>query len=62
VQEEKKIMFYYPTDVELDTKIRQIGLCEAIIKFTRFVSFVAVIVLATTWTLSSLCLSSLFVS
>ena len=35
VQEEKKVLFYYPTDVELDTKIRQIGLCEAVIKFTR---------------------------
>jgi len=34
VQEHKKILFYYPTDVELDTKIRQIGLCEAVIKFT----------------------------
>lgn len=33
-EEDKKILFYYPTDVELDTKIRQIGLCEAVIKFT----------------------------
>jgi len=37
VQEHKKILFYYPADVELDTKIRQIGLCEAVIKFTRYV-------------------------
>lgn len=37
VQEAKKVLFYYPTDVELDTKIRQIGLCEAVIKFTRYV-------------------------
>jgi len=36
-QEDKKVLFYYPTDVELDTKIRQIGLCEAVIKFTRYV-------------------------
>jgi len=37
VQENKKILFYYPMEVELDTKIRQIGLCEAVMKFTRFV-------------------------
>jgi len=40
VQEDKKILFYYPTDVELDTKIRQIGLCEAVIKFTLYVNVV----------------------
>jgi len=39
VQEAKKVLFYYPADVELDTKIRQIGLCEAVIKFTRYVMF-----------------------
>lgn len=43
VQEDKKILFYYPTDVELDTKIRQIGLCEAVVKFTRYVLSVLVV-------------------
>lgn len=32
-------MFYHPSDSELDTKIKDIGLSEAIIKFTRFVYF-----------------------
>jgi len=44
VQEHKKILFYYPTDVELDTKIRQIGLCEAVTKFTRCVMFVVLFI------------------
>jgi len=39
VQEAKKVLFYYPTDVELDTKIRQVGLCEAVTKFTRYVVY-----------------------
>lgn len=34
-QERKKIMFYYPPENELDTKIKDIGLCEAIVKFTK---------------------------
>lgn len=32
--EHKKILFYFPHSVPLDTKIKQIGLCEAIITFT----------------------------
>lgn len=34
-QEEKKIMYYYPKNDHIDTKIKQIGLCEAICKFTE---------------------------
>ncbi|KAH3863474.1 vacuolar fusion protein CCZ1 homolog [Dreissena polymorpha] len=34
-EEHKKIMYYYPTNVDIDTKIKQVGLCEAIITFTR---------------------------
>ncbi len=34
-QEHKKILFYYPADADIDTKIKNIGLCEAIIKFTK---------------------------
>lgn len=30
-------MYYYPTNVDIDTKIKQVGLCEAIITFTRYV-------------------------
>ncbi|KAL3878000.1 hypothetical protein ACJMK2_035641 [Sinanodonta woodiana] len=33
-EEEKKIMYYYPKNVDTDTKIKQIGLCEAIVQFT----------------------------
>ena len=36
-EEEKRVLYYYPPDVAIDTKIRQIGLCEGIIKLTRFV-------------------------
>ncbi len=32
-QEAKKILFYHPAEVELDTQIKEIGLCEAILKF-----------------------------
>lgn len=34
-QEEKKILFYHPPDVSLDTKMRDVGFSEAIINFTR---------------------------
>lgn len=34
-QEEKKILFYHPSDVEKNEKIRNVGLCEAIVQFTR---------------------------
>jgi len=34
-EEEEKILYFYPCGVSLDSKIRQIGLCEAVIKFTQ---------------------------
>uniref|UniRef100_A0A8D0E5C1 Vacuolar fusion protein CCZ1 homolog n=1 Tax=Salvator merianae TaxID=96440 RepID=A0A8D0E5C1_SALMN len=34
-EEEKKILFYYPSEVEKNEKIRSVGLCEAIVQFTR---------------------------
>ncbi|RXM32902.1 Vacuolar fusion protein CCZ1-like [Acipenser ruthenus] len=34
-EEEKKILFYHPNEVEKNEKIRNVGLCEAIIQFTR---------------------------
>ncbi|XP_012273187.1 vacuolar fusion protein CCZ1 homolog [Orussus abietinus] len=34
-EEENKILYYYPTKTDIDTKIRNIGLSEAIIKFTE---------------------------
>ena len=34
-QEEKKILYYHPAEVDLDTKIRDVGLVEAISKFTE---------------------------
>ncbi|XP_062134463.1 vacuolar fusion protein CCZ1 homolog isoform X1 [Drosophila sulfurigaster albostrigata] len=33
-EEEKKVLFYHPVDIELNTKIRDVGLSEAIITFT----------------------------
>ncbi|XP_057320493.1 vacuolar fusion protein CCZ1 homolog [Microplitis mediator] len=33
--EEKKIFYYYPEKIDIDTKIRNVGLSEAIIKFTE---------------------------
>ncbi|XP_059620060.1 vacuolar fusion protein CCZ1 homolog [Phlebotomus argentipes] len=33
-EEEKKILFYHPQDTEKDNQIKDVGLCEAIIKFT----------------------------
>lgn len=38
-QEEKKILFYHPSDVEKNEKIRNVGLCEAIVQFTRYKDF-----------------------
>ena len=35
LQEHKKILFYYPADADVDTNIKNIGLCEAIVKFTE---------------------------
>lgn len=34
-EEEKKILFYHPQDEDIDRKIKNIGLCEAIIKFSE---------------------------
>ncbi|XP_072916267.1 vacuolar fusion protein CCZ1 homolog isoform X1 [Hemitrygon akajei] len=34
-EEEKKILFYHPNDVDKNEKIRNVGLCEAIVQFTR---------------------------
>ncbi|XP_074648417.1 vacuolar fusion protein CCZ1 homolog [Tubulanus polymorphus] len=34
-EEENKIMFYFPPATDIDTKIKDIGLCEAVIKFTE---------------------------
>ncbi|XP_015910451.1 vacuolar fusion protein CCZ1 homolog isoform X2 [Parasteatoda tepidariorum] len=33
--EQNKILYFYPTEVELNTQIKAVGLCEAIIKFTE---------------------------
>ncbi|XP_077298128.1 vacuolar fusion protein CCZ1 [Arctopsyche grandis] len=33
-QENEKILYYYPDDVDVETKKMNVGLCEAIIKFT----------------------------
>ncbi|KAH8303789.1 hypothetical protein KR018_005528 [Drosophila ironensis] len=33
-KEHKKVLFYHPNDIELNTKIKDVGLSEAIIKFT----------------------------
>ncbi|XP_014676370.1 PREDICTED: LOW QUALITY PROTEIN: vacuolar fusion protein CCZ1 homolog [Priapulus caudatus] len=34
-EEEKNLMYYYPQDVPLDNKIKDVGLCEALVKFSR---------------------------
>lgn len=34
-EEEKKILFYHPNEAEKNDKIRNVGLCEAIVQFTR---------------------------
>ncbi|XP_011912699.1 PREDICTED: vacuolar fusion protein CCZ1 homolog B [Cercocebus atys] len=34
-EEENKILFYHPNEVEKNEKIRNVGLCEAIVQFTR---------------------------
>lgn len=33
-EEEKKIMFYFPEEVDIDTKVKNVGLAEAIVQFT----------------------------
>ncbi|ELT94377.1 hypothetical protein CAPTEDRAFT_170709 [Capitella teleta] len=34
-EEHKRILFYHPSAIDIDTKIKQVGLCEAIIKFSQ---------------------------
>lgn len=34
-QEKEKIVLYIPTGEDLDKKIKTIGLCEALVKFTQ---------------------------
>lgn len=34
-QEEKKILFYYPQETDIDSKVKDVGLCEAIIQFSK---------------------------
>lgn len=34
-QEKEKIVLYIPTGEDLDKKIKNIGLCEALVKFTQ---------------------------
>lgn len=34
-QEDKKILFYYPPKTDIDTQMRNVGLSEAIVKFTE---------------------------
>ncbi|XP_055534186.1 vacuolar fusion protein CCZ1 homolog [Wyeomyia smithii] len=33
-EEEKKILFYHPQETDIDSKVKDVGLCEAIIKFS----------------------------
>lgn len=33
-EEEKKIMFYHPKSTDIDSKIKHVGLCEAIVQFS----------------------------
>uniref|UniRef100_A0A2I3T0M1 CCZ1/INTU/HSP4 first Longin domain-containing protein n=1 Tax=Pan troglodytes TaxID=9598 RepID=A0A2I3T0M1_PANTR len=34
-EEENKLLFYHPNEVEKKKRIRNVGLCEAIVQFTR---------------------------
>ncbi|XP_006814751.2 vacuolar fusion protein CCZ1 homolog [Saccoglossus kowalevskii] len=34
-EEHKKILFFHPPDASIDTKIKAVGLCEALVKFTE---------------------------
>jgi len=35
LQEEKKILFYYPPKTDFDTQMKNVGLSEAIVKFSE---------------------------
>lgn len=34
-EEHKKVIYYYPQDVEQDVKLRNVGFCEALVNFTQ---------------------------
>ncbi|XP_062544207.1 vacuolar fusion protein CCZ1 homolog [Armigeres subalbatus] len=34
-EEEKKILFYHPQETDIDSKVKDVGLCEAIIQFSN---------------------------
>ena len=34
-QEHKKILYYYPPETDIDDKIKEVGLCEAVVQFTK---------------------------
>lgn len=36
-KEEKKILFYHPQETDIDSKIKDVGLSEAIVKFSKLV-------------------------
>jgi len=35
LQEHKKVLYYFPKNTDLDTKVKQVGLCEAMVTFTQ---------------------------
>ena len=35
LKEDEKLLYYYPDDIDLHTKVRHLGLTEALIKFTK---------------------------
>ncbi|UJR21771.1 hypothetical protein I4U23_024846 [Adineta vaga] len=38
-QEERKILYYYPAETDIDRKIRTVGYCEGLVKFTETFGF-----------------------
>lgn len=34
--EDEKLLFYYPDSASTDIKLRHVGLCEAMVNFTRY--------------------------
>ncbi|CAF4700724.1 unnamed protein product [Rotaria socialis] len=38
-QENRKILYYYPSDVDIDRQIRTVGYCEGLVKFTETFGF-----------------------
>ncbi|CAF4313750.1 unnamed protein product, partial [Rotaria sordida] len=38
-QEDRKILYYYPSDTNLNRQIRTIGYCEGLVKFTETFGF-----------------------